>query len=129
MSSFCAPVKSPRLEGSTGGLIQPGPQSLTGNLKQPRYKEADFIQSPRSANTRDIQMTKDKHKTISNRRENMCASSELSSSTTASPEYTNTPEKQESVLKSFMKIIVSFKEDINNSLKEIQENRDKQVKK
>jgi chromosome segregation ATPase len=40
-----------------------------------------------------------------------------------------TPENQESVLKSYlMKIIVSFKEDINNSLKEIQENTGKQVK-
>jgi hypothetical protein len=42
---------------------------------------------------------------------------------TASPEYTNTTENQESVLKShLMKIIEYFKEDINNSLKEIQEN-------
>ena len=49
--------------------------------------------------------------------------------TTANPEYTNTPENQESVLKSYlMKIIESFKEDINNSLKEIQENTGKQVK-
>jgi hypothetical protein len=54
---------------------------------------------------------------------------ELSSPTIASLEYTNTPENLESVLKSYlMKIIESFKEDINNSLKEIQENTGKQVK-
>jgi hypothetical protein len=65
-------------------------------------------------------MVKGKHKTISNRNQNTWASSEPSS-TTASPAY-NTPENKESVLKSYlMKIIESFKEDINNSLKEIQE--------
>ena len=47
----------------------------------------------------------------------------------ASPEYTNTPENQESVLKSYlMKIIESFIEDISNSLKEIQNNTIEQVK-
>jgi antitoxin component HigA of HigAB toxin-antitoxin module len=66
-------------------------------------------------------MAKGKHKTISNRNQYTWASSELSSSTTASPEY-NTPENQEADLKSYlMKIIESFKEAINNSLKEIQE--------
>jgi hypothetical protein len=65
-------------------------------------------------------MAKDKHKTISNRSQNTWVSSEPSSSTTASPEYTNTPENQESVLNScLMKIIESFKEGINNSLKEL----------
>ena len=48
---------------------------------------------------------------------------------TASTEYSNIPENQKADLKSyFMKIIYSFKEDINNSLKEIQENTGKQVK-
>jgi hypothetical protein len=74
-------------------------------------------------------MAKGKSKTISNRSQSTWASSELSSPTKVSPEYTNTPENQESVLKSYlMKIIESFKEDINNSLKEIQENTGKQVK-
>jgi DNA replication initiation complex subunit (GINS family) len=60
----------------------------------------------------------------------MGTSSEPSSPTTASPEYTKIPENQESVLKSYlMKIIESFKEDINNSLKELQENTGKQEKK
>ena len=59
----------------------------------------------------------------------MWTSSEPSSLTTASPEYNNTPENQEADLKSYlMKIIESFKEDINNSLNEIQENTGKKVK-
>jgi hypothetical protein len=71
-------------------------------------------------------MAKGKDKTISNRCQNPWASSEPSSPTRAKPEYTSTPENQESVLKSYlMNIIESFKEDINNSLKEIQENTGK----
>ena len=74
-------------------------------------------------------MAKGKCKRISSRRQYRWASSEASSPTTASPEYNNTPENQESVLKSYlMKIIESIKEDINNSLKEIKENTGKQVK-
>jgi hypothetical protein len=59
----------------------------------------------------------------------MWASSEPSSHTTASPEYNNTAENQEADLKLYLlKIIESFKENINNSLKEIQENTGKEVK-
>lgn len=51
-----------------------------------------------------------------------------SSPTTASPEHTNTPESEKADLKCYlMKIIEFFKEDINNSLKEIQEYTGKQV--
>jgi hypothetical protein len=40
--------------------------------------------------------------------------------------HSNTPENQESVLKCYLiKIIESFKENINSSLKEIQENTGK----
>jgi hypothetical protein len=53
-----------------------------------RTKEADSIQSHISTNIRDILMVKGKHKTISNRSQNMWASSEHSSLTTASTEYT-----------------------------------------
>jgi hypothetical protein len=78
------------------------------------------MQSLRSTNTRDIQMVKGKGTTISNRNQNIWASSEIGFPTTASLGYTNTPENQESVLKYYLvKIIESFKEDINNSLKEI----------
>jgi esterase/lipase len=74
-------------------------------------------------------MVRGKHKTISNRSQYMWASSEPSSHTTAIPEHNNTPENQEADLKSYlMKIIESYKEDINNSLKEIQGNAGKQVK-
>jgi hypothetical protein len=67
-------------------------------------------------------MVKGTHKNISKRSQNMWASTKPSSPTTACLKYTNTTENQESVLKSYlMKIIESFKEDINNSLKEIQE--------
>ena len=56
------------------------------------------------------------------------ASWEPSTPTTASPGYPNTPEKQDLDLKSYLMMLVEdFKKDINNSLKEIQENTDKQV--
>jgi hypothetical protein len=68
-------------------------------------------------------MAKGKHKTIGNRSQTMWESSEPSYPTTASL-INNTPENQESVLKSYlMRIIESFKEEINNSLKEIQEKK------
>jgi hypothetical protein len=55
-------------------------------------------------------------------------SSEPSTPTTASPECLNTPEKQDSDLNSYlMMLIENFKTDINNSLKEIQENTGKHV--
>jgi uncharacterized protein YllA (UPF0747 family) len=56
------------------------------------------------------------------------ATSEPSSPTIASPEYPNTPEKQDSDIKShLMKMIKDLKKDINNSLIQIQENIGKQV--
>jgi hypothetical protein len=52
------------------------------------------------------------------------APSEPSSSTTASPGYTNTPENQGNNLKSHLiKMIEAFKKDIKSSIKEIQANR------
>ena len=51
------------------------------------------------------------------------ASLEPSSPTTANPVYPNTSEKQELDLKSHLMILIEdFKKDINNFLKEIQEN-------
>jgi hypothetical protein len=56
------------------------------------------------------------------------ASTEPSSLTTVSPEYPNTLGKQDSDLKSHLMIMIKdFKKDINNSLKERQENTGKQV--
>ena len=58
------------------------------------------------------------------------ASSEPSSPTTASPGYLNTLEKKDLDLTShLMMMIEDFKNDINKSLKEIQENTGKQVEK
>jgi hypothetical protein len=74
-------------------------------------------------------MAKGKCKNISNRNQGYLTSSEPSSPTTVSPGYSNTPEKQDSDLKShLMMMIEDFKKDIHNSLKEIQENTGKQVK-
>ena len=73
-------------------------------------------------------MAGEKHKNISNRKECYLASSEPSSSNTASPRLANTPEKQDSDLKSHLiNMIEDFKKDIHDPLKEIQENTGKQV--
>ena len=65
---------------------------------------------------------------LSNRNHGYPASTETSSSTTANPAYPNTLEKQNPDLKSHvMKRIEYFKKDINNSLKEIQENKCKWI--
>ena len=67
-------------------------------------------------------MARGKCKNLSNRNEGYLASSEPSSPTTASPGYHNTPEKQDLDLKLYlMMLIEDFKKDINNFLKEIQE--------
>jgi hypothetical protein len=85
-------------------------------------------------------MVRDKHKNTSNRNQGYLASSELGPPSTASPGYPTTSEKQDSDLKSYlmmmiimmmmmmmMMMIEDFKKDINNSLKEIQENIYKHV--
>jgi hypothetical protein len=69
-----------------------------------------------------------KYKNISNRNQGYLVSSEPNSPSVASPGYTITPEKQDLDLKSLLMIVVEdFKKDINNSLKEIQEDTGKQV--
>ena len=74
------------------------------------------------ANTNN-QRAKGKGKNVSNRNHDYLASSECSFPTTASPRYTKTPENPDTDL---MMMIEGFK-DINNSLKEMQENTGKQV--
>jgi FtsZ-binding cell division protein ZapB len=55
-------------------------------------------------------------------------SSDFNSPTITSPGYTTTLEKQDLDLKPLlMMVIEDFKKDINNSLKEIQKNTDKQL--
>ena len=69
-----------------------------------------------------------KHKNISNRNQGFLASSEPNSPNIVSPGYSDTPEKQDSDLKSLLMIMIEdIKKDINNSLKEIQENTGKQL--
>jgi gas vesicle protein len=73
-------------------------------------------------------MAKGKCKNLTNRDQDHLPSSEPSTPTSASPGYTNTPEKQDSDLKSYLMMLVEdFKKEINKSLKEIQENTAKQV--
>jgi hypothetical protein len=73
-------------------------------------------------------MAKGKCKNLTNRNQDHLASSEPSTPTTASPAYPNTPEKQDMDLKSYLMMLVEdFKKNINNSLKEIEENTAKQV--
>jgi hypothetical protein len=85
-------------------------------------------ETARTSDTRDYQMVKGKRKNLSNRNQDHSTSSEPSSPRTVSPRYPNTPEKQDSDLKSYLMMLVEdFKNGINNSLKEIQENTVKQV--
>ena len=73
-------------------------------------------------------MAKGKPKNITNRNQEHWAPSEPSTPATASPGYPNTPEKQDTDLKSYLMMVVEdFKKGVNNSLKEIQENTDKKV--
>jgi len=71
-------------------------------------------------------MVRGKYKNLGNKKQGHVASSEPSARITASPGYANTPEKQDSDLKSHLMMMIE--EDINNSLKELQENTTKQVK-
>jgi hypothetical protein len=65
-------------------------------------------------------MTKSKPENLTKRNQGDLATSEPSSPTTTIPEYPNTQEKQDSVIKShIMMMIEDFKKVINNSLKEI----------
>jgi hypothetical protein len=73
-------------------------------------------------------MAKGKCNNLANRNQDHSASSGPSTPTTASPAYPNTPEKQDSDLKSYVMMLVEdFKMGINNSVKEIQENTAKQI--
>jgi hypothetical protein len=73
-------------------------------------------------------MARGKYRILRDRAQCNLAPLEASSPMTASHGYPNTPEKQDSNLKSgIMKRIGAFKEDIRNPLKEIQENTGKQV--
>ena len=73
-------------------------------------------------------MSKGKRKNLTNRNQDYSPSSEPSTPTPASPGYPNTPEKQDTDLKSYLMILAEdIKKGINNSFKEIQENSAKEV--
>jgi FtsZ-binding cell division protein ZapB len=73
-------------------------------------------------------MVNGKCKNLTNRNQDFLAPSEHSSPSTSSPGYPNTLERQDVNLKSYLVMVIEdFKKDINNSLKEIQENTCKQV--
>jgi hypothetical protein len=73
-------------------------------------------------------MAKDKCKNKSNKSQYGSTSPKPSSPTTPSLQHSNIPKEQDFDLKSYlMKMIEAFKENINNTHKEIQENTDQQV--
>ena len=73
-------------------------------------------------------MAKGKQNNLTNRNQGHSPSSECSTPTSASPGYPNTPEMQNSDLKSYLLMLVEdFEKGIKNSLKEVQENTAKQV--
>jgi hypothetical protein len=91
---------------------------LPGVLRQACRMDKLQSETERPANTRDIQMARGKGKNISIRNQGCLASSEPNPSTTASPGYPNTPEKQNSYLKSYLIVMMEdFKKDTNYSLK------------
>jgi hypothetical protein len=108
-SSACLPIWRPPRQSAVARAT-----GLPGNLQQPRDTGGRLqTETPRSVNTRNNQMVRGKHKTISNKSQYTLAPSKPSSPTTASSGYTKTLENQEADLKSYlMKIIESFKEDI-----------------
>jgi hypothetical protein len=120
--------QNPRITGSQDHTITETAE-LGGVLTQPGSQEGQPpVRYSEAGSTRDNQTVGGKHKNISNKKQGYLASSEPSSPTMASPGYTITPEKQDSDLKSLlMMVIEDFKKDINNSLKEIQENTGKHL--
>jgi hypothetical protein len=72
-------------------------------------------------------MPRGQHKTTINNSQNNIATWEPNYPTIASPEYSNTAETQQNDLKTnFINTIELFKQEMNKSLKEIQENTSKQ---
>jgi len=72
-------------------------------------------------------MTRGKHRNPINRNQDYMASSEPNSPK-ANTDYPNTPEKQVLCLKSHLIMMMKdFKKDIKNSIREMQENTNKQA--
>jgi chromosome segregation ATPase len=76
-----------------------------------------------TTDSRDYQMARGKSKNLTDRSQDHSPSSERSTPTPPSPGHHNKPEKLDPDLKAYlMRMVVDIKKDINNSLKEIQEN-------
>ena len=103
--------------------------SPRGVVKGLQAHSRDKLQPERvgTINTRDNQMAKGKRRNVANRNQGNMAPSKPNIPTRASPGCPNTPEKQDLGLKSqLMMLMEGFKKNINNSLKEIQENTSKE---
>jgi hypothetical protein len=103
------------------------PHSIDKGLQTQRR---DKLQpdTAKSSNVRDNNLAKGKRKTLTKRKQDYLASSKPSFPTKACPGYTNTWKNQDVDLKSHLKMLIeNFKKDINDSIKEIQENTGKQV--
>jgi hypothetical protein len=72
-------------------------------------------------------MAKGKHNNLTNRNQEHSPSSEHSTPTSPTPGHPNTPEKLDPDLKAYLMIMVEDIKDLNNSLKEIQENNAKEL--
>jgi len=73
-------------------------------------------------------MARGKRRNPSNRNQDYMASLEPNTPTKANTEYPNTPQKQDLDLKSHLIMMLeNFKKDMKNSLRETQENKNKQV--
>jgi hypothetical protein len=73
-------------------------------------------------------MAKGKHKTLTNRNQDHSPLSECSTPTSPSPGHPNTPLKLDPDLKAYLMMMVEYiKKDLNNSIKEIQENTAKEL--
>jgi hypothetical protein len=81
-----------------------------------------------TTDSRDYQMVKSQRKNLTKRNQDYAPSSEPSTTTSASPGHPNTPEKIDPNLKEYLMMIEEdTKKDFNNSLKEIQENKAKEL--
>jgi hypothetical protein len=93
---------------------------LQGMLTQAYTGGTSSSQSQQEHLTRDYQIGKSKLNNLTNMNQDYLASSEQSTTTTSSPGYPNTLEKQDSGLKLYlMMMLENFKKDIKNSIKEI----------
>ena len=90
---------------TTGTQERVGLPAVLTRLKNHRRNKL-LPETARISNTRDYQMAKGIGKNLTNRNQDHWESSEPSMPTIASPEYANTPEKQDSDLKSYLIMLV-----------------------